>query len=242
MECERYALSTVYLSVLLFTNFVCLQSSFSQLNYIPESQPLFEKEEVTLKDSTSEQADAASFGLSATVISLQDTPVGNDGVGAGMAAVRAMYLNGGLDSADKESPARSNAVPFQSLVESPEVNKNLFDSVVADFPVVDTPAEASLPEPAPEEPSLPAETWIQCYDEESGWPYVYNEATGEVKWVEPESTEQLMAELWEVCYDEDGNQFYYNSVSVLASVCLICCSWTLCSTSTGNGGFQLGFA
>jgi hypothetical protein len=63
-----------------------------------------------------------------------------------------------------------------------------------------------------------ADVWVQCYDEESGWPYVYNAATGEVKWVEPESTEQLLAVLWEVCYDESGNEFYYNAVSCLSPV------------------------
>ena len=187
-----------------------LQSSFSQLNYIPESQPLFEKEEGVTKDTQP-----------ATATSPQDTPLTNEGVGAGMAAVRAMYLNGGaLDSTGKDaSPARINAVPFRSEVESPEMSKDLFNSLNAESQVVsNTQAEATEaaiePNVAPVgiEPTPPAEVWIQCYDEESGWPYVYNEATGEVKWVEPESTEQLMAELWEVCYDEDGNQFYYNSV------------------------------
>jgi hypothetical protein len=35
--------------------------------------------------------------------------------------------------------------------------------------------------------------------------------------VEPESTEQLLAVLWEVCYDENGNEFYYNAVSIFCT-------------------------
>lgn len=198
------------------------QSSFSQLNYIPEAQPLFEKDIDIPEKDTSSAVLPANNGASS-----QDTPVAlltKDGVGAGMVAVRAMYLNNSVDdSAEKESPASGprDAVPFQSLPESPDVSKDLFNSLNAESQVGGTPANvAPVPTQEPSrvieapEVSVPSvgETWIQCYDEESGWPYVFNEATGEVKWVEPESTEQLMAELWEVCYDEDGNQFYYNPV------------------------------
>lgn len=187
------------------------------MNYIPESQPLFEKEDGA----------GAKDAQPASATSPQDTPLTNDGVGAGMAAVRAMYLNpGAVGSTEKDaSPARINAVPFQSVVESPEISKDLFNSLNAESQIVhSTPVETfepiSAPTPDPSsasvatEPAPPAEVWVQCFDEESGWPYVYNEVTGEVKWVEPESTDQLMAELWEVCYDEDGNQFYYNSVRI----------------------------
>ena len=202
--------------------FLLFQSSFSQLNYIPESQPLFEKE----TDINDKSAISTAVPASSVNDSPRDTPMvlrGKDSVGAGMEAVRAMYLHsGGMDSADKESPSSGprDAVPFQTLPESPDVNKDLFNSLNAESQITHTPGAAAAA-PAQEVTSsaavlaIPeAETWIQCYDEESGWPYVYNEVTGEVKWVEPESTEQLMAELWEVCYDEAGNQFYYNSVTI----------------------------
>ena len=183
---------------------------------------MFEKESDINDKSAASTAAPASSGND----SPRDTPVvlrGKDGVGAGMEAVRAMYLHsGGVDSADKESPASGprDAVPFQTLPESPDVNKDLFNSLNAESQIRHTPSAAvaasaqdvTLSAVVPAAPE--AETWIQCYDEESGWPYVYNEVTGEVKWVEPESTEQLMAELWEVCYDEAGNQFYYNSVII----------------------------
>ena len=175
---------------------------------------------------------ASSAELRVESPSPRDTPLTNEGVGAGMAAVRAMYLSAGFGA---DTPPAAAAVDLKSkdaAVESPEANRSviadLFDSMNAESQMVpeasiappDNAVVVSEPEPVPKPESedpvaaevLP-ETWIQCYDEESGWPYVYNEATGEVKWVEPESTEQLMAELWEVCYDEDGNQFYYNPVS-----------------------------
>jgi hypothetical protein len=119
-----------------------------------------------------------------------------------MAAVRAMYAI----SAGQSVPA--NTVPFQDGASTA--------GSVAELPKVDLFGHLEGGESAAV--AAAADVWVQCYDEESGWPYVYNAATGEVKWVEPESTEQLLAVLWEVCYDENGNEFYYNAVSCLSSI------------------------
>jgi hypothetical protein len=113
-------------------------------------------------------------------------------IGQGMAAVRAMYAGADSGGAIGVGASRSN-VPFQES---------------------DTVGSA---EPGGGE-GVETGTWIQCYDEESGWPYVYNEATGEVRWVEPDSADQLMADLWDVCYDEQGNEFYYNQVRCACSL------------------------
>lgn len=148
-------------------------------------------------------------------------------IGEGMAAARALYLNAHSSSPASAAPATST-VPFhsggkysgasvdagsvssaQSLAVLPRAD--LFGSregeSAATPSATDAPAPLAAAEGADNEGS-----WIQCYDEESGWPYVYNAATGEMKWVEPESTEQLLADLWDVYYDEDGNVFYYNPV------------------------------
>lgn len=146
-------------------------------------------------------------------------------VGEGMAAARNMYATTTSPASTtttavkvtESSPTTSN-LPFRS----PELQPYASIATPGDLPKADlfgpeTPS-GLLPVPAPSSSSI-SETagdlgnWIQCYDDESGWPYVYNEHTGEVKWVEPESTEQLLAVLWEVCYDQDGNQFYYNQVN-----------------------------
>jgi hypothetical protein len=57
------------------------------------------------------------------------------------------------------------------------------------------------------------ESWLQCVDEESGFPYLYNNITGETKWVDVEESENLMVTLWQTFYDDEGDQFYYNPVS-----------------------------
>ena len=145
-------------------------------------------------------------------------------VGEGMAAARNMYATTSAASTTTtavkvtESSPTTSSLPFHS----PELQPHASIATPGDLPKADlfgpeTPSEL-LSAPAPSS-SRKSETagdlgnWIQCYDDESGWPYVYNEHTGEVKWVEPESTEQLLAVLWEVCYDQDGNQFYYNQVN-----------------------------
>jgi hypothetical protein len=56
--------------------------------------------------------------------------------------------------------------------------------------------------------------WMQCFDEESGYPYLYNNITGETKWVDVEDSENLMVTLWQTFYDDAGDQFYYNPVSL----------------------------
>ena len=56
-------------------------------------------------------------------------------------------------------------------------------------------------------------TWIQCFDEESGYPYIYNNITGETKWIDAESSNDLMVTLWQKFYDDSGDAFYYNPVN-----------------------------
>lgn len=172
------------------------KASFSQLDYIPESQPLFEKDGSTVLEP---------------VVSTSTTPVEKGEaapvVGEGLAAVRAMYAT------TSTSAAGPSTVPF--------VQSATTDTKALSTPKVDL--LGTLEAESPRTPSVKVtagtagDVWVQCYDEESGWPYVYNEATGEVKWVEPESTEQLMAVMWDICYDEDGNEFYYNQVCSLLS-------------------------
>lgn len=60
----------------------------------------------------------------------------------------------------------------------------------------------------------PEGTWIQCFDEESGYPYIYNNATGETKWIDAESSNDLLVTLWQKFYDDSGDPFYYNPVCV----------------------------
>lgn len=168
------------------------QASFSQLDYIPESQPLFENE--------------------ASIVSEPGAPVESPVVavvGEGLAAVRALYAT--------SAPATSTSVPFHQTTSDVKAapstpQAGLSGSLKAEAGA--SPGASVVADPA-------VDVWVQCYDEESGWPYVYNEATGEVKWVEPESTEQLLAVLWEVCYDEDGNEFYYNQVLVVTHCTVI---------------------
>jgi hypothetical protein len=54
--------------------------------------------------------------------------------------------------------------------------------------------------------------WIQCYDEESGYPYIFNNVTGETKWVDVDSSQGLLITLWQKFYDDNGDEFYYNPV------------------------------
>lgn len=56
-------------------------------------------------------------------------------------------------------------------------------------------------------------TWIQCFDEESGYPYLYNSETGETKWVDADTSNDLLVTLWQKFYDDNGDEFYYNPVS-----------------------------
>ena len=57
-----------------------------------------------------------------------------------------------------------------------------------------------------------AGTWIQCFDEETGYPYVYNDVTGETKWVDADASKDLVVTLWQKFYDDNGDEFYYNPV------------------------------
>lgn len=76
------------------------------------------------------------------------------------------------------------------------------------------PYEGALYDESPGEGNQPTEgTWIQCFDEESGYPYVYNNVTGETKWIDAESSNDLMVTLWQKFYDDSGDAFYYNPVS-----------------------------
>lgn len=61
-------------------------------------------------------------------------------------------------------------------------------------------------------PQTEGGTWIQCYDEESGYPYLYNSETGETKWVDAETSNDLLVTLWQKFYDDNGDEFYYNPV------------------------------
>lgn len=115
--------------------------------------------------------------------------------------------NPGGDSTSSGVPESS--VPFQPTQDMPKAD--LFGTLESES-VNAAALPASAVTAAEGEDDGNGESWVQCFDEESGWPYVYNQATGEMKWVEPESTEQLLAVLWDVCYDQDGNQFYYNPV------------------------------
>ena len=58
-----------------------------------------------------------------------------------------------------------------------------------------------------------AGTWIQCFDEETGYPYLYNDVTGETKWVDAETSNDLVVTLWQKFYDDNGDEFYYNPVN-----------------------------
>ena len=48
------------------------------------------------------------------------------------------------------------------------------------------------------------DNWVQYIDEDTGNPYLYNEATGESRWIEVEECK------WDKYYDDDGNEFYYH--------------------------------
>jgi len=59
------------------------------------------------------------------------------------------------------------------------------------------------------------DVWLQCIDEESGYPYLYNQHTGESKWVEVDEGDQhqqLLVTVWEKYYDNDGYEYFYNPV------------------------------
>jgi hypothetical protein len=58
--------------------------------------------------------------------------------------------------------------------------------------------------------------WIHNIDDSTGQAYMYNEFTGETKWVQQE--EEYYYNEWTTLYDDDGNIFYYNSVSVFFKV------------------------
>ncbi len=53
------------------------------------------------------------------------------------------------------------------------------------------------------------DTWVQYMDEETGNPYLFNEATGEARWIDMTAP----VSNWEKYYDDDGNEYYYNKVS-----------------------------
>jgi hypothetical protein len=60
-----------------------------------------------------------------------------------------------------------------------------------------------------------SESWIEYIDEVSGHPYLYNEVTGESKWITEtvptkESNEGYYR--WESHFDENGYLFFYNKV------------------------------
>jgi len=61
-------------------------------------------------------------------------------------------------------------------------------------------------------------TWIQCFDEETGYPYLYNDVTGETKWVDAETSNDLVVTLWQKFYDDNGDEFYYNPVNFHSTV------------------------
>lgn len=54
--------------------------------------------------------------------------------------------------------------------------------------------------------------WIQCFDEDSGCPYLYNDLTGETKWVDASSSNEILITLWQKFYDDNGDEFFYNPV------------------------------
>ena len=61
----------------------------------------------------------------------------------------------------------------------------------------------------------PQGTWIQCFDEETGYPYVYNDVTGETKWIDATTSDELLVTLWQKFYDDNGDAFYYNPVGLI---------------------------
>lgn len=187
-----------------FSLFVFFQSSFSQLHYIPESQPLFEKGDSLASESVVSEKDGTTSGAA---------------IGEGLAAVRALYATSAagpstevpfLQTSQKEE---LEVVVEAAAQDAPKVKVDLLGTLEAEAGATAPPPTSTQAAEAGAVAGSAGDVWVQCYDEESGWPYVYNEATGEMKWVEPESTEQLLAVMWEICYDEDGNEFYYNQVN-----------------------------
>ena len=153
----------------------------------------------------------------ATVGGSVGTAAGAGNIGEGLAAARALYA-----TTTSPDPA-TTSVPFlQPTIDTHGFSKPIYTPVLVSesSPNADlkTILDAEVEQPSNGAAAAAAAggesegVWVQCFDEESGWPYVYNEITGEVKWVEPESTDQFLAELWDVCYDQDGNEFYYNAV------------------------------
>jgi hypothetical protein len=139
-----------------------------------------------------------------------------------MAAARSMYTGGGGGGSAAGTPTArtSNIAPFNV-----EPGSDKSQTTPAGTPAGTTDAAAaSAAVPGLEE----GEAWIQCFDDESGWPYIYNQATGEMRWVDPETTDQLTAVLWEVYYDENGNIFYYNQV------CKCPCTPKFCVAAVGG--------
>lgn len=70
--------------------------------------------------------------------------------------------------------------------------------------------------------------WVQCYDEESGYPYVYNTVTGETKWIDADTTNNLMVTIWEKYYDEQGYEYYYDPVSISSIFRIFALDWCYC--------------
>lgn len=78
------------------------------------------------------------------------------------------------------------------------------------------------------EPQHDQDGWVQYIDDESGYPYWYNEITGEARWASQEIQQaadesagapetlvipETVMGPWEKYYDDEGNPFYYNRVS-----------------------------
>jgi hypothetical protein len=61
--------------------------------------------------------------------------------------------------------------------------------------------------------------WVEYIDEATGAPYLFNNVTGESRWVELGENEdeqegyyEEQQSPWQAYYDDDGNLFYYNQV------------------------------
>lgn len=118
--------------------------------------------------------------------------------------------------------------------ESPPVRVNPFKKFI-DQSIVGFPSEAK----ADATGALIGDethTWVQYLDDESGYLYWYNTATGEARWVtdgqeqeqsagaadqpiattaieQPELNPLIISSAWEKYYDDDGNPYFFNKVS-----------------------------